>query len=423
MIPILTSIGAIYIILGILKKDKIFFIYALLLMLIFTYYLNTQFIIYALIVILLSGNYNVLIRNKKYFNILFSISLLFFFGLISLLNSSSLKFSDSFVSIILKPHIRVFLLSIIFFLYIKNENELLKVVRFYLFFVLFEIALTGPAIYFNLDFPIIEDIISQSKGPSLDYFIVFRRLYSGSISNGVNITLYLLPIIFIPIIITNNNQKWIYYCVSIMAIVLSILTWSRTILLGILIYLAVYLYNKTTRFKNYIIIFLIGLLLFLIFGDYFLERLTTEDRFSNLGNVNKRFDLMISYLKHLSFSNFFYGTTEDQQYLYLNSFIISETSSENTFIEVFFRSGIFSGFLYIWIIMLTFIKSVKSVRFSKINNNKYSYDFSIFLFCTYTSIIFMMNTLSLSSMELIIWIFILFINMNYEFLQNTKVRL
>lgn len=417
-IAILSTFMLIY---GIFKDYK-YLSYSILLLLVFNKGLGVLFILYMSFIILfliINGKTKI---PKSSGIILLTIIILFIIGAFLVFQSNSLNQEVYFYSNVLSPYLKLILLSFVLLINLRTLSDLRNSLIIYLLISFTEISVSGFIYYFDLNVPSVQYLLNQVDKANDSSVYIFKRLISYAVNNSVNITIYLLPIVFLPALNTSKKSKILFILISLVSLVLSLLTWSRTILAGFLIFLIFQIVLNLSYFKKLVLpLFLIISVFLLISNSLITDRLNNDSRLEDSHNVDTRLGLYQSYAEIIFSGEYFFGAEESTDYLYRTTSLVRATSSENTFIEVFVRRGVIGGVLYLILIIYTFYISIKSIKLIKKNNFFSDVDlrFTTFISSIYFTICIMINTFSLYNYNIHFWLFIILIHLTYN---NIKSR-
>lgn len=324
---------------------------------------------------------------------------------------------------ILSPYLQIFLLITIVAVVINDVDELNEFIKLYFLLVFFEILITGLIIYYAIDIALVKDYIDfihyqDGQNETFDIYDMLRkdeglhRFHSSSIKNSVNVVAYLYPLVFFPLI---NNKKKIYpYIISIISLYLLMLTWSRTAILALLVFVIVYGAVSNSYYRKKIMITIVLLLLASIFFyDDILERMSSDSRLGSLDNIEKRIEMMSDYIMYVlrdESVSVFFGNEKSVEYLYRYANIRNMISSENMIIDTFVRRGVIGGCIFLILIYDAF----KRARYlSRVN-----YNYGVFIFCIYVVLILITNTYLIRHTDMHLWIMIAIISKYYYLSKN-----
>lgn len=418
IIAILSTFMLIY---GIFK-DRKYLTYCVLLLLVFNKGLGILFIVYmSLIILFLIINGKTKIPKRSGI-ILLTVLILFIIGTFLTFQSSSLNQEAHFISNVLSPYIKLILLSSVLLINLRTLSDLRSSLIIYLLISFTEISVSGFIYYFDLNVPSVQHLLNQVDKADDSSVYIFKRLISYAVNNSVNITIYLLPIVFLPVLNNSKKSKILFVLISLVSLLLSLLTWSRTILAGLIIYLIFQIILNLSYLKTLILPSILMISIFLLISNSLItDRLNNDSRLEDSNNVDTRLGLYQSYGEIIFSGEYFFGVEESTDYLYRTTSLVRATSSENTFIEVFVRRGIIGGVLYLILIIYTFYISMKSIKLIKKNNFFSDVDlrFTTFISSIYFTICIMINSFSLYNYNLHFWLFIILIHLTYN---NIKLR-
>ena len=424
MTYIITAISIFVLILGIVNNNKIYLVYSLLIILGFLPYLKLQYMIMSLMVILflVAKRVNIIksIRNKSTLTLLVGI---FIFNSISAFMSKTYDVKELYIKEIFFGYYLIFSLIIICWVSISDFSALRKIIYFYMAVVFIEMLITGPVLFLNLPMPFLADITSLANIDNLYHYSFLKRFRSGSHISAINITPYLLGVMFVPIL--KYKKKLTNIAISPFAILFSILTWSRTLFIGTFFSFALSLFvHRKIDYIKMIVLLFVTLSMYSLIGENILLNISKDHRLMSRGNFDRRLELSKSYYDQTRYVKLFYGNYEDVNYLYEHGIIAGATSSENTYLEMFFRSGIIAGVFYLFLFVNAIYKLSLSYKTVKIHSASHiSAEITKYLFTVFLSVSLMIFTFTISFTSPIVWILIIAIDINYHLIRSYNIRL
>mgnify|MGYP001089878111 CR=1 FL=1 len=211
-----------------------------------------------------------------------------------------------------------------------------------------------------------------------DIQIYSRFMFVSTISTDPNFSAYILVYSFISsLYLLYHEKKVIYIATSIILFVFAIFTWSRSILIAIILMLVllILLNYKSIRaslnsYKKYVLIFtfMISIVFFTNIGA-----LIEIFRLEYILDLSGR-TIIWSQIIEIFSENPFFGIGMDSfrfSFPIIYEGVLKHYSAHNTFLEILVGGGLFVLIPYIFFLLLLFKKTINSILQSRVTNNNF----------------------------------------------------
>lgn len=415
MIEIITAVSALCIIVLFeywsFRKTTIYFNAFLILLYTFSFIVVVnKFFFFSTIYGFLRVLPNLLKKINSKTDILFLITLLSF--LLSVLISNSL-YPDFRINIY--SFLPIFAWMLFIYLTITTSIDLLKLIGFFSYLILFQVGFLGLLSYniYRFEFIEIQAYIYSSQGNesfsgATSFAYDLNRLSSLFFNSAADSSFVLMLAFAFFLFRYYTTNKKIHLLYTLIIAISITFTWTRSaFILTMVLFLLITLrfFNKNYKFNK--ILFLTSIITTMLFGlgNIIENRFVEESRLIEDGNLIVRIEQYISYATGvLNNGNIFSGLNKDINELAYLFNLKNRISSESFYIQNIILFGFIPAIFLICLTLLLIYQSLNGLRTNNLGNNKIGLDLhSVMCYMSISGFIFAGTTLFTFRTNHLIW--------------------